>query len=1211
MSTLNADYEALDRMAKFPKGEHADPTQNMTDEQKAKWKAMNEEHGSKFKQGNGDMLQFFADNPDMLREKQMRDKRQAAVKVRKWFEPPRGFKPTDDWYEKAERGLMEDRSLEVRGLKDKILMAAWDAGYASATSGDRFYRDQLRGLLLLADKHGLKQKAMSEFADGESAGKESKMASIDELAVLDMELTAGSIPHVALERDAAALEQINRIAAIERSANRQVAMTILDQMGGQRRLSAMLGVQQFLILSSGDPGIAIKWPNRQASKGNYVEVRLAGDDTYTMEFFNVSVRGKKSVKKFRGVYADMLRDTFERQTGWYLRLGSEQMNVVVAGEDEKESKFEEGESADPTENMSPEDAKKWRLENLKNKDKFKTASANYLLSLAPDGAAMVDGMVDEVLFGMILARVLGLRANQVVPANFKIVSVRGRRMTFREALEEMLQFNSGSQQYDIRPKGRNTYLVRNVNVGKVHYDNMTDEEEAEANFRAFGVRSATFDEGSRIPDGWDPGYVEDDPEAVEDDEGSQIPDGQGNVDKRAADGVTLYGLVLSGGLMGATENWNDARTWSYWSYGDRKLVTDEDRDQAVLVDLYGVPLPVAEQLVDVGTRASRLNPMMAFRMAKPYMKGKGHKLAASRMPWDYNAEDQLGRSVWRAPSPNGDGDYVIQQYADNKIRWTLSKPGARSGIGHSGAFRSWERAAKDAEDHAFGKGRWKNRQASAKEAASGLYGQTKEVWEVSWSKSRGEVTAVHKTHGPERWDTKVHEKYVIPMSEAEYNRTVADIKRKHGRSGPKAEKAAYEAFVKMKGAKKVATTKEAALGLYGYAKKVQADCESSVRKLQRAARQIASSAYGRNAKVAEFLSTHARRADSTSAHVLVAALNELGPKVASEMARTARLEELRAQRGVQASGVSEAKKLIKKYLAKGKPFTFQDVYEDPSDPTDQDLYKAFSEMVKDGEINGPDPHKARGNHTDWKYQKKAAGPQGKAQQALMEAIEGWPKGHSDALTDIARGAAFRGVHFAKIMSAAEALDKKGLLSFDGVKVTKKAGKTASGSGAANAKYLNSIPAPQKIKILKAVAQHYGISPTEAWDEVTDRDAEALYEYIPGGMAHEVLRGFRSMRLASDKEARSYGMYGYHDKVASLGLQACSDVKAAAGRIAADLHRRRAAKHKQITAFLDEHHRTASCRYSRMLHASYPEESMRLASAEPRTVQAWLEWDDEA
>lgn len=46
-----------------------------------------------------------------------------------------------------------------------------------------------------------------------------------------------------------------------------------------------------------------------------------------------------------------------------------------ASEDEKQSKFEEGKPADPTENMSPEDAKKWKTEHDKNKDKFKAATS--------------------------------------------------------------------------------------------------------------------------------------------------------------------------------------------------------------------------------------------------------------------------------------------------------------------------------------------------------------------------------------------------------------------------------------------------------------------------------------------------------------------------------------------------------------------------------------------------------------------------------------------------------------------------------------------------------------------------------------------------------------------------------------------------------------------------------------------------------------------
>jgi hypothetical protein len=41
--------------------------------------------------------------------------------------------------------------------------------------------------------------------------------------------------------------------------------------------------------------------------------------------------------------------------------------------DEKESRFEEGKPADPTENMSEEDAKQWKIEHDKNKDQFKSA----------------------------------------------------------------------------------------------------------------------------------------------------------------------------------------------------------------------------------------------------------------------------------------------------------------------------------------------------------------------------------------------------------------------------------------------------------------------------------------------------------------------------------------------------------------------------------------------------------------------------------------------------------------------------------------------------------------------------------------------------------------------------------------------------------------------------------------------------------------------
>jgi hypothetical protein len=51
--------------------------------------------------------------------------------------------------------------------------------------------------------------------------------------------------------------------------------------------------------------------------------------------------------------------------------------------EEKDSRFEEGEHADPTQNMSEEDAKKWKTEHAKNKDKFKAGAAELAPKFTP------------------------------------------------------------------------------------------------------------------------------------------------------------------------------------------------------------------------------------------------------------------------------------------------------------------------------------------------------------------------------------------------------------------------------------------------------------------------------------------------------------------------------------------------------------------------------------------------------------------------------------------------------------------------------------------------------------------------------------------------------------------------------------------------------------------------------------------------------------
>jgi len=97
-----------------------------------------------------------------------------------------------------------------------------------------------------------------------------------------------------------------------------VAKTILEQMGGMNRIRAMTGAYNFL---DGGDSVSFLFPNRKRSRGNSVMVTYdRGSDTYTMEFFNVSIKGAKKVKSVSGVYADQLISIFSKQTGLDLKL---------------------------------------------------------------------------------------------------------------------------------------------------------------------------------------------------------------------------------------------------------------------------------------------------------------------------------------------------------------------------------------------------------------------------------------------------------------------------------------------------------------------------------------------------------------------------------------------------------------------------------------------------------------------------------------------------------------------------------------------------------------------------------------------------------------------------------------------------------------------------------------------------------------------------
>jgi hypothetical protein len=97
----------------------------------------------------------------------------------------------------------------------------------------------------------------------------------------------------------------------------QLAKTIIDQMGGQGRLKAMVGAHTFL---HGSGGVTFQF--KGSSKFNTCVVKLDAMDTYTMKLGKYDRgTGDYEVKaEFEGLYCDMLKSVFEEATGLRLSL---------------------------------------------------------------------------------------------------------------------------------------------------------------------------------------------------------------------------------------------------------------------------------------------------------------------------------------------------------------------------------------------------------------------------------------------------------------------------------------------------------------------------------------------------------------------------------------------------------------------------------------------------------------------------------------------------------------------------------------------------------------------------------------------------------------------------------------------------------------------------------------------------------------------------
>lgn len=100
-------------------------------------------------------------------------------------------------------------------------------------------------------------------------------------------------------------------------SNQVVAQEILRQMGGIRRISIMTGAKNFV---ASENCITFKIGKGAKNKITNIKIELNAMDLYDVTFFRIWGTKITTVKKVDGIYNDMLKETFENETGFYLSL---------------------------------------------------------------------------------------------------------------------------------------------------------------------------------------------------------------------------------------------------------------------------------------------------------------------------------------------------------------------------------------------------------------------------------------------------------------------------------------------------------------------------------------------------------------------------------------------------------------------------------------------------------------------------------------------------------------------------------------------------------------------------------------------------------------------------------------------------------------------------------------------------------------------------
>jgi hypothetical protein len=306
----------MSKDARFEAGKPADPTKNMSPEDAATWKDMNEEYGDKFKKAAGletDLLaltQLAEGCPDNL------DKSECA----EWEANTEKYKDVvKDLHKKAgdipadvERYVKETQE----GNPDYTDAQAW------ATAWSRFckYKDP-------GSEH-CKQNT-GDYFPGKSAS--SDLEALQKLATWEEGYRDEDDPR----------EHEGEGSLIPGLEEKRASKTALrpDPVPGP---------------ASGLPG---------DEKDGMFEKGKDADPTK-----NMSPEDAAEWKKQNELHKDQFKAASENLlAAWGTVIGAAQV-------DEKEGRFEEGKPADPTKNMSPEDAAEWKKQHDLHKDEFKAAA---------------------------------------------------------------------------------------------------------------------------------------------------------------------------------------------------------------------------------------------------------------------------------------------------------------------------------------------------------------------------------------------------------------------------------------------------------------------------------------------------------------------------------------------------------------------------------------------------------------------------------------------------------------------------------------------------------------------------------------------------------------------------------------------------------------------------------------------------------------------